>query len=169
MGETLEEVVVRLLIQRNQTLATAESCTGGLIANQVTNVSGASEAFLAGYITYANSVKSDVLNVDSKLIDKHGAVSEKVARAMAEGARTPSSLHLRARYDRHCGTNRRIGRKASWNGLHSAGFRRFGDCCQEIPFPNGSRDIQATSGPSGTRSFAAEITQAVTLPAVTFT
>ena len=87
-GETLEEVVVRLLIQRNQTLATAESCTGGLIANQVTNVSGASEAFLAGYITYANSVKSDVLNVDSKLIDKHGAVSEEVARAMAEGART---------------------------------------------------------------------------------
>ena len=86
-GETLEEVVVRLLIQRNQTLATAESCTGGLIANQVTNVSGASEAFLAGYITYANSVKSDVLNVDSKLIDKHGAVSEEVARAMAEGAR----------------------------------------------------------------------------------
>jgi nicotinamide-nucleotide amidase len=87
-GETLEEVVVRLLIQRNQTLATAESCTGGLIANQVTNVPGASEAFLAGYITYANSVKSDVLNVDSKLIDKHGTVSETVARAMAEGART---------------------------------------------------------------------------------
>jgi nicotinamide-nucleotide amidase len=87
-GETLEEVVVRLLIQRNQTLATAESCTGGLIANQVTNVSGASEAFLAGYITYANSGKGDVLNVDSKLIDKHGAVSEEVARAMAEGART---------------------------------------------------------------------------------
>src|SRR5215475_8075093 len=87
-GETLEEVVVRLLIQRNQTLATAESYTGGLIANQITNVSGASEAFLAGYITYPNSVKSDVLNVDSKLIDKHGAVSEEVARAMAEGART---------------------------------------------------------------------------------
>jgi nicotinamide-nucleotide amidase len=86
-GETLEEVVVRLLIQRNQTLATAESCTGGLIANQITNVSGASEVFLAGYITYANLVKSDVLKVDSKLIDRHGAVSEAVARAMAEGAR----------------------------------------------------------------------------------
>src|SRR5437762_7163746 len=85
--EALEEVVVRLLKQRKQTLATAESCTGGLIANQITNVSGASEVFLAGYITYANSAKSDVLNVDSKLIDKHGAVSEAVARAMAEGAR----------------------------------------------------------------------------------
>ena len=87
-SEALEEVVVRLLKQRKETLATAESCTGGLIANRITNVSGASEVFLAGYVTYANSVKSDVLKVDSKLIDKHGAVSEAVARAMAEGART---------------------------------------------------------------------------------
>jgi competence/damage-inducible protein CinA-like protein len=86
--ESLEAVVVRLLKQRKETLATAESCTGGSIANQITNVSGASEVFLAGYVTYANSAKSDVLNVDSKLIDKHGAVSEAVARAMAEGART---------------------------------------------------------------------------------
>jgi len=87
-GETLATVVVRLLKQRNKTLATAESCTGGLIANQITNVSGASEVFLAGYVTYANSAKGDILNVDSVLIDKHGAVSEAVARAMAEGART---------------------------------------------------------------------------------
>jgi nicotinamide-nucleotide amidase len=87
-GEALAAVVVRLLKQRNKTLATAESCTGGLIANQITNVSGASEVFLAGYVTYANSAKSDVLNVDAKLIDKDGAVSEAVARAMAEGART---------------------------------------------------------------------------------
>jgi nicotinamide-nucleotide amidase len=78
---------VRLLKQRKQTLATAESCTGGLIANSITNVSGASEVFLAGYVTYANSAKNDILNVDSKLIDKHGAVSEAVARSMAEGAR----------------------------------------------------------------------------------
>jgi nicotinamide-nucleotide amidase len=86
--EALETVVVRLLKQRKQTLATAESCTGGLIANKITNVSGASEVFVAGYITYANSAKSDVLNVDSKLIDRHGAVSEPVARSMAEGAHT---------------------------------------------------------------------------------
>jgi competence/damage-inducible protein CinA-like protein len=86
--EALEAVVVRLLKQRKETLATAESCTGGLIANQITNVPGASDVFLAGYVAYANSAKSDVLNVDSKLIDKHGAVSEAVARAMAEGART---------------------------------------------------------------------------------
>lgn len=87
-GEALEEVLVRLLKQRKATLAIAESCTGGSIANQITNVSGASEVFLAGYVTYANSAKSDVLDIDSKLIDKYGAVSETVARAMAEGART---------------------------------------------------------------------------------
>jgi PncC family amidohydrolase len=68
-------------------VATAESCTGGLIANLITNVSGASEVFLAGYVTYANSAKSDVLNLDPNLIDQHGAVSEAVSRAMAEGAR----------------------------------------------------------------------------------
>ena len=93
-SEALEEVVVSLLKQRQQTLAIAESCTGGLIANQITNVSGASEVFLAGYITYANSAKSDVLNVDSKLIEKHGAVSEVVARAMAEGARARAATML---------------------------------------------------------------------------
>ncbi len=86
-GEPLEQVVVTLLKQRNQTLATAESCTGGLIANRITNISGASEVFLAGYVTYANSAKSDVLSVDPKLIEKHGAVSDAVARAMAEGGR----------------------------------------------------------------------------------
>lgn len=85
--EALEGVVVRLLKQRKQTLATAESCTGGLIANCITNVPGASEVFFAGYVTYANASKADILNVDPKLIEKHGAVSELVARAMADGAR----------------------------------------------------------------------------------
>ena len=85
--EALEEVIVRLLKQRRQTLATAESCTGGLIANSITNVPGASEVFLAGYVTYANSSKTDILNVDPKLLEKYGAVSEAVARAMAEGGR----------------------------------------------------------------------------------
>jgi competence/damage-inducible protein CinA-like protein len=89
--EALEEVVVKLLKQRNETLAVSESCTGGLIANRITNVSGASEVFLAGYVTYANASKTDILNVDPKLLDKYGAVSEPVARAMAEGTRTRGS------------------------------------------------------------------------------
>lgn len=86
--EALEAVIVKLLHQRNETLATAESCTGGLIADWITNVPGASEVFIAGYVTYANASKADILNVDPKLIEKHGAVSEPVARAMAEGARS---------------------------------------------------------------------------------
>jgi nicotinamide-nucleotide amidase len=85
--QSLERVVVKLLTERNQTVAVAESCTGGSIANRITNVPGASDVFLAGYITYANSAKTNTLNVDPKFIEKHGAVSEPVARAMAEGAR----------------------------------------------------------------------------------
>jgi nicotinamide-nucleotide amidase len=86
--ETLEEVIVKLLTKRNQTLATAESCTGGLIANRITNVPGASKIFLAGYVCYANPAKTDMLDVDPKLIEEHGAVSEPVAHALAERART---------------------------------------------------------------------------------
>jgi nicotinamide-nucleotide amidase len=86
--ETLEEVLVKLLTGRKETLSVAESCTGGLLANRITNVPGASAVFLAGYICYANEAKIDMLDVDPELIEKHGAVSEPVARALAEHART---------------------------------------------------------------------------------
>ncbi len=86
-GETLEEVLVKLLTERKETIAVAESCTGGLLAHRLTNVPGASKVFVAGYVPYANAVKIDMLNVDRKLVETHGAVSEPVARAMAEGAR----------------------------------------------------------------------------------
>ena len=85
--ETLEEVLVKLLTGRKATLAVAESCTGGLLANRITNVPGASAVFVAGYICYANEAKIDMLDVDPELIEKHGAVSEPVARALAEHAR----------------------------------------------------------------------------------
>src|SRR5438067_12822846 len=85
--ETLEEVIVQLLTKRNQTLATAESCTGGLLANRITNVPGASIVFIAGYVCYANQAKINMLDVDPKLVQRHGAVSESVARTLAEHAR----------------------------------------------------------------------------------
>ncbi|MFN2542653.1 MAG: CinA family nicotinamide mononucleotide deamidase-related protein [Chthoniobacterales bacterium] len=85
--ETLEQVIVKLLAHRKETLAVAESCTGGLLANRITNVPGSSEVFVAGYVCYANEAKIDILGVDPKLIENNGAVSEAVARAMAEGAR----------------------------------------------------------------------------------
>jgi nicotinamide-nucleotide amidase len=86
-GGTLEEVLVNVLSGRKETLAIAESCTGGLLANRITNIPGASSVFLAGYICYANEAKIDMLEVDPELIEKHGAVSEPVARALAQAAR----------------------------------------------------------------------------------
>lgn len=91
--ETLEEVIVNLLTKRNQTLASAESCTGGLIANRITNVPGSSRVFVAGYVCYANQAKTDMLNIDPKLIETHGAVSEPVAYALAEDARACAGSH----------------------------------------------------------------------------
>ena len=92
--KTLEDVLVKLLTEKKQTLALAESCTGGLLANRITNVAGASAVLLAGYVCYANEAKADILGIDQKLIEQHGAVSEEVARAMAEGARS----HARSTY-----------------------------------------------------------------------
>ena len=86
-GRNLEEVVVALLAERNQTLAVAESCTGGFLAHRITNVPGASAVFVAGYVTYSNEAKVATLGVDPRLISEHGAVSQQVAVAMAEGAR----------------------------------------------------------------------------------
>jgi nicotinamide-nucleotide amidase len=77
--------VVRLLTTQRRTLAVAESCTGGRLASRITDVPGASEVFLGGFITYANALKEDL--VDAGMLAAHGAVSEPAARAMAEGAR----------------------------------------------------------------------------------
>ena len=79
--------MVRLLAARRQTLALAESCTGGCIAHRVTNVPGASAVFPGGVVAYSNAAKQKFLGVRAKTLARHGAVSEAVARAMAEGAR----------------------------------------------------------------------------------
>lgn len=86
-ADTLEAVVVGLLTGRGQTLAAAESCTGGHLANRITNVPGASAVFLGGFITYANALKQDLVGVRTETLEAHGAVSEPTAREMAEGAR----------------------------------------------------------------------------------
>jgi nicotinamide-nucleotide amidase len=86
--QELASVVIEQLKQRRQTLAVAESCTGGYIANQLTNVPGASAVFLAGLVTYSNAAKQSLLGVPAEVIDQHGAVSEQVAQLMAEGAKS---------------------------------------------------------------------------------
>lgn len=85
-GDHIEEVVVNQLRHSQMTLATAESCTGGLLANRITNVPGASLVFLEGFVTYSNDAKMRSVNVPESLLALHGAVSDPVARAMAEGA-----------------------------------------------------------------------------------
>ena len=79
--------MVGLLARRGKTLALAESCTGGLVANRITNVPGASNIFPGGIVAYSNSVKQKFLGVRAKTLARHGAVSEPVAREMAAGAR----------------------------------------------------------------------------------
>jgi len=85
--ESLAEVVGEKLSRLKKTIAVAESCTGGLLAKLLTDIPGASEYFKSGWITYSNEAKTGELGVPADLIEKYGAVSEQIARAMAQGAR----------------------------------------------------------------------------------
>lgn len=93
-GASLEEVVVREMTARGLTLATAESCTGGLIADRITDVPGASAVLSHGYITYANAAKTSLLSVREDSLARHGAVSEEVCREMVEGALSQSGADI---------------------------------------------------------------------------
>ncbi len=85
--EKLEQNIIRLLTDRKETLVVAESCTGGYLANRLTNVPGASAVFLAGFVTYSNEAKQIALGVKDETLAVHGAVSEVAACEMAEGTR----------------------------------------------------------------------------------
>jgi nicotinamide-nucleotide amidase len=86
-GESLEQIVGYWLQMRNATLAVAESCTGGLVAERITSVSGSSRYFLGGAIVYSNQLKTELAGVPAEMIERHGAVSREVAAALAEGIR----------------------------------------------------------------------------------
>jgi competence/damage-inducible protein CinA-like protein len=96
-GDSLEQIVSYFLQMRNATLAVAESCTGGLLAERLTSVSGSSRYFIGGAVVYSNELKTQLADVPADLIDVYGAVSEPVARALAEGIR------------RRCGTTLGLG------------------------------------------------------------
>ncbi len=92
--KTLEEVIADLLTKKKLTIAIAESCTGGLITNRLTNVSGSSDYLERGLVTYSNAAKISMLGVPAEIIEKHGAVSEETALLMAEGVRKLAGTDL---------------------------------------------------------------------------
>ncbi len=128
-GEPLEAVVGNLLRSRNETLALAESCTGGLVAHRITGVSGSSDYFLLSAVTYANTAKVRILGVSAKTLADHGAVSEETAQEMAEGAR------------------KAVG--ATW-GLSTTGIAGPGGGTEEKPV---GTVCVGLAGPAGVRSF----------------
>ncbi len=87
MGNTAEFELINLLLEKGATVATAESCTGGMVAARLTSVSGASGAFKYGAVTYCNEAKHMVLGVSTETLDEHGAISAETAKEMAEGIR----------------------------------------------------------------------------------
>ncbi len=93
-GDSMEQIVGYYLQMRNATLAVAESCTGGLLAERITSVSGSSRYFLGGAVVYSNQLKTAFVDVPAQLIEKHGAVSPEVAAALAEGIRRRTGATL---------------------------------------------------------------------------
>lgn len=91
---TLLNKISLILKKQNLKIATAESCTGGLIAHTLTNISGSSDYFDRGVVSYSNKSKTELLGVPEKLIDKYGAVSNPVAKAMADGIRVKSEVDI---------------------------------------------------------------------------
>jgi nicotinamide-nucleotide amidase len=92
--ESLEVATGKILRQRGLTLAVAESCTGGALGGRITSVSGASEYFLGGVISYDNRIKEELLGVPAKLLQQHGAVSEECAKEMADGVRRTTGADI---------------------------------------------------------------------------
>lgn len=94
IDEKIVGKVVKILELKNLKIATAESCTGGLIAHTFTNISGSSKYFERGFVTYSNEAKMQLLDVSENLLIKHGAVSKDVAESMARGARLKSNVDV---------------------------------------------------------------------------
>ncbi|MBU3627550.1 CinA family protein [Polynucleobacter sp. AP-Reno-20A-A9] len=90
----LTKTLAEILLSRNWTVSLAESCTGGLVCATLTELAGSSVWFERGYITYSNEAKTECLDVSAQQIESHGAVSEQVAKAMAEGARINSGSNV---------------------------------------------------------------------------
>lgn len=92
--EKLEDTLVKVLTEKNMKIATAESCTGGMISQRITNVSGASNVFELGVCSYANRIKNKILGVKNETLEKVGAVSEETATQMCQGIKELASSDI---------------------------------------------------------------------------
>ena len=152
--ETLAAVLVRLLSERKQTLALAESCTGGFLADQITNVPGASKVFVAGYVTYSNEEKIRALGVSRESIERFGAVSEQVATEMAEGLRTRTGATHGIATTGIAGPSGGSEEKPVGTAFLGVKFGESAGAMGEVLFPNRSRNVQTASGPACVRFVA---------------
>ncbi|CCQ73469.1 CinA family protein [Magnetospira sp. QH-2] len=149
--QQLAEQVLHACRAKGWMVATAESCTGGLIAGMLTAVAGSSDVVDRGFITYSNQAKAEMLGVSADLLTTHGAVSELVARAMAEGALARSAAHLALSVTGIAGPGGGTAEKPV--GLvHMACARRDGDTHHKALHFHGNRD----------RVRAATVTEALT-------
>lgn len=137
--------LVRLCTQKGLRIAAAESCTGGLLAAALTDIPGASAVFDRGFVTYSNDAKCELLGVDAALIGAHGAVSERVARAMAEGALSYSHADLAAGITGIAGPDGGSPEKPVGLVFIAVAVRGGNAVCERHVFPGSRGDIRASA------------------------
>ncbi|NJM29399.1 MAG: CinA family protein [Rhizobiales bacterium] len=130
--------LVALCKARKLTITTAESCTGGLVAAAITSVSGSSEVFERGFVTYSDEAKTEMIGVNAALIAKHGAVSEETARAMAEGAQRAAKADIAVAVTGIAGPTG--GSPSKPVGLVFIATARSAMLCREFRFGNPGRE-----------------------------
>ena len=143
--QSVEEIVLELCRAQELTLATAESCTGGLVAARLTSVPGSSDVFLGAVVAYANGVKEAELGVSEELLQTHGAVSAETAAAMAAGVRRAARSGRRHRRDGHRGARRRLGGETGRARVHArrdSGRRAAGSSSATPPTGNRSAAVR---------------------------
>ena len=136
-AHTLSGLVADLMLKNGWLLATAESCTGGMISAACTDLAGSSNWFERGFVTYSNAAKTELLGVDAALIAAHGAVSEEVARAMAAGAIARSRAQVATAVTGVAGPTG--GSRAKPVGTVWFGFMLAGQCSSEVQHFGGDR------------------------------
>lgn len=143
--ESMEEVVSKLLFENNLTIATAESCTGGLLASILTDVPGSSAYFLRGVISYNNASKSELLKLDEELMIKHGAVSSQVVEAMAEGIKNLSGTDIGIAISGIAGPGGGSKEKPVGTVYIGIAYKEEPPCSQKYRFNGRRKDIKLAS------------------------